>query len=93
MAGAASVSNRETEEGAQKKVLDVTSPFISCRMTDYSKDFHDSRRSWFVCASSFVVQFIIFGIHSSVGIFFIAFGKEFQRSESATGKFIFVNIV
>lgn len=93
MAGAASVSNRETEKGAQKKVLDVTSPFISCRMTDYSKDFHDSRRSWFVCASSFVVQFIIFGIHSSVGIFFIAFGKEFQRSESATGKFIFVNIV
>lgn len=56
------------------------------RMANYCKDFScDSHRSWFVCGSSFVVQFIIFGVHSSVGIFFIAFGREFHRSESATG--------
>ena len=56
------------------------------RMASYCKDFsYDSRRSWFVCGSSFVVQFIIFGVHCSVGIFFVALGREFHRSESATG--------
>ena len=64
------------------------------RMANCCKDFsYDSRRSWFVCGSSFVVQFIIFGVHSSVGIFFIAFGREFHRSESATGNSLFLTLI
>ena len=75
----------ETKSFAGISGLCLGHSFSSGRMSNGSKDFCDSRRSWFVCASSFAVQFIIFGIHSSVGIFFIAFEREFHRSESATG--------
>ena len=50
-----------------------------------AKRLYDTRRSWLVCASSFLVQFIIFGVHSSYGIFFVAIQEEFQERESATG--------
>ncbi|XP_033741540.1 LOW QUALITY PROTEIN: uncharacterized protein LOC117328207 [Pecten maximus] len=42
----------------------------------------DSRYSWFVCASGFVIQVFILGIHHAFGVFFVEFVKEFRVSKS-----------
>lgn len=53
---------------------------------NYFKDFnYDFKCFWFVCVFLFIVQFIIFGIYSFVGIFFIVFDKEFYWSEFVIG--------
>ena len=46
----------------------------------------DSRYSWAVCVSSFILQFFVFGLNNSFGTLFLELLKDFKRSESATGK-------
>lgn len=48
----------------------------------------DSKYSWAVCASSFILQFVIFGVNNSFGTLFLELLKDFKRSESATGKLV-----
>ncbi|XP_069134062.1 monocarboxylate transporter 3-like [Argopecten irradians] len=42
----------------------------------------DSKYSWLVCASGFVIQVFILGIHHAFGSFFVEFVKEFKVSKS-----------
>ena len=43
-------------------------------------------RRWLVCASAFVIQFIVFGLLNSGGVLYTFLVEEFKSSRGTTGK-------
>ena len=46
----------------------------------------DGLRSWLMCFFAMSAYFVVYGLYTSYGLFFVEFLKEFERSEAETGK-------
>lgn len=47
----------------------------------------DGGWGWFVCAGTFIVNFIVFGIHNSFGVVYANLLDELNMGKAETGKF------
>ena len=99
------IHKRRYNRSVDKKHLNISLPGIKMKTTSlftrhidklkmkiYAvnlKPAVDSRYSWAVCISSFILQFFVFGVNNSFGTLFLELLKDFKQSESATGKFVF----
>ena len=49
--------------------------------------------AWVVCAGSFFVMFMVYGIHTSFGVLLVVLLDHFNASKASTGKQIFIFFV
>lgn len=54
------------------------------------ESWKDDHWGWVVCLFAALVQFVVFGIHNSFGILYIAFVREYGWSNALTGKLDFI---
>ena len=48
----------------------------------------DGGWAWIVCFSSFMLQFLIYGLCNAYATMLVAFLQEFKRGEAETGKLL-----
>ena len=49
--------------------------------------------AWVVCAGSFFVMFMVYGIHTSFGVLLVVLLDHFNASKASTGKQFFIFIL
>lgn len=52
----------------------------------------DGGWGWFVCAGTFIVNFIVFGIHNSFGVVYANLLDELKMGKAETGEFLILNL-
>ena len=55
------------------------------RLTRNSK--RDGGYGWFVCCGTFIVNFVVFGIHNSFGVVYVRLLDDLKLGAVQTGKF------
>ena len=62
-------------------------------MTDKNREEIDTRNvkpdggyGWIVCCGTFIVNFVVFGIHNSFGVVYVKLLDDLELGEMQTGK-------